>query len=205
MNTQKPELTAKQQQVLAAIEDFQSKNDSSPSVRDLAAKLHIKSPNTIFTHLKALQNKGYLEKGLKGKLKNLKKFAEEAANTFQIPLFGEIRAGFQAPADDANRELITIDRYVIRNPHNTFALKVKGNSMENAGIMPGDLILVERRTNARANEIVVAKLPDGFTVKRYMIDNGKPYLQAESKGNYHIELVEGTEVWGVVIGVVRKY
>jgi len=205
MNTFKQELTAKQQQVLAAIEDFQSKNANTPSVRDVAKKLGIKSPNTIFTHIKALQAKGYLEKGLKGRLKNLKNLATDVASTFQIPLFGEIHAGFQAPADDANRELITIDRYVIRNPHNTFALKVKGHSMENAGIMPGDLILVERRTDARANEIVVAKLPDGFTVKRYMVENGKPYLKAESKENYHINLVEGTEVWGVVIGVVRKY
>jgi len=192
-----PNLTPKQEAVLTAIKNYESENQSTPSIREISKILNIKSPNTIFAHLKALQEKGYITKNLKGKLKNL-------SNNL-IPLFGQIPAGFQAPAYDEGKELINLDKFMIKNPQNTFALKVKGNSMEKAGIMQGDLILVERKPTAKNNDIIVARLPDGFTVKRYIIQNGKPYLKAESNEKYEIQLVEGSEIWGVVTGTLRRY
>jgi len=191
----KKHLTPKQQQVLEAITNYQSTYQTSPSIRELGKILNIKSPNTIFSHLKVLQEKHLITKDFKGKLSNL----------IQIPMLGQISAGFQAPAYDEGKELINLDQFMIKNPTNTFALKVTGNSMEKAGIMPGDLILVERRPNAKPNDIIVARLPDGFTVKRYVLVNGKPYLKAESSQKYEITLLEGTEIWGIVIGTIRKY
>ncbi|MCC6643284.1 hypothetical protein IT411_00890, partial [Candidatus Peregrinibacteria bacterium] len=101
--------------------------------------------------------------------------------------------------------MLTVDQYLIRSPANTFALKVRGHSMEKAGIMPNDLLLVEKRTDAKPGQIVVAHLPSGFTVKRLIEEKGQKYLKAESNQEYQIKLEEGTEIWGIVIGTVRRY
>jgi repressor LexA len=101
--------------------------------------------------------------------------------------------------------MLTVDQYLIKSPNNTFALKVSGSSMEKAGIMAGDLLLVEKRSDARPGQIIVAHLPSGFTVKRLIEDNGQRYLKAESSKEYQIRLEEGTEIWGIVIGIIRKY
>lgn len=206
-------LTVKQREILQKIEYFQHTYNYFPSVRDLSKNLNLKSSNTIFTHLKALETKGYLKKNNKGQIieliknKNtLGKIQNTIQQTFSIPFFsGEIPAGFQAPAEDAGREMISLDQFLIKNPNNTFALKVKGDSMEKAGIIAGDLLLVEKRTDVKNGQIVIAHLPSGFTVKRLIKKGNKSYLQAESDKNYQIALEEGTEIWGVVIGSIRKY
>lgn len=208
--TKSSQPTLKQTKILQTIKDFQEKNGFFPSTRDLGKLLRLKSPNTIFSHLKALESKGYLKKNLKGQILQLTEqpfqFLQSLHQSLQIPFFNEsIRAGFQAPAEDAGREMLTVDQYLIKSPNNTFALKVKGNSMEKAGIMPGDLLLVEKRGDARPGQIVVAHLPSGFTVKRLIEEQGQQYLQAESSEDYQIKLEEGTEIWGTVIGTVRKY
>jgi SOS regulatory protein LexA len=213
-------LTRKQKDLLQRIGRFYQGRGYFPSTRELGELLKIKSPNTIFSHLQALVKKGYLKKNDKGKIIAV----TEAANQFSppsslqpfsllqgpaslaIPYFpAGVPAGFQAPAEDAGREMLTVDQYLIKNPTNTFALKVNGHSMEKAGIMAGDLILVEKRQDARPGQIIVAHLPSGFTVKRLIEEDGQKYLKAESSRQYQIRLEEGTEIWGVVIGTIRKY
>jgi SOS regulatory protein LexA len=208
--TKSSQPTLKQNKILKTIKDFQEQNGFFPSTRDLGKLLKLKSPNTIFSHLRALESKGYLKKNLKGQILQLAEipfqFTQSIQQSFSIPFFNEsIPAGFQAPAEDAGREMLTVDQYLIKSPTNTFALKVKGNSMEKAGIMPGDLLLVEKREDARPGQIIVAHLPTGFTVKRLVEEDGQRYLQAESSQDYQIKLEEGTEIWGIVIGTVRKY
>ncbi len=206
----KSNLTAKQKALLHTIDTFRQQQGYFPSTRELADKLRIKSPNTIFSHLKGLIQKGYLQKNQKGSITNITdqpfQFLSNLGKALSIPFFPEsIPAGFQAPAEDTGKDFLTIDQYVITNPSNTFALKVRGNSMEQAGIMPGDILLVERRTDAKSGQIVVAHLPDGFTVKRYVQEGGNVFLRAESSENYQIKLQEGTQLWGIVIGIIRKY
>ncbi len=146
-------LTIKQREIFQKIEYFQHIHNYFPSIRDLSKDLNLKSSNTIFTHLKALENKGYLKKNNKGQIIELIKNKNTSAKItnpirqiISISYFsGEIPAGFQAPAEDAGREMISIDQLLIKNPNNTFALTVKGDSMEKAGILAGDLLLVEKR------------------------------------------------------------
>jgi len=212
-NTSPIKLTLRQKEILKKIEQFHQKEGYFPSIRDLNQILHLKSSNTIFSHLQALIKKGFLKKNAKGKIIATANsvphpFTQltQGIAAISIPYFaGGIPAGFQAPAEDAGNEMLTVDQYLIRSPNNTFALKVKGHSMEKAGIMPGDLLLVERRTDAKIGQIIVAHLPSGFTVKRLVEEKGQKYLQAESTKDYQIKLEEGTEIWGIVIGTVRKY
>ncbi|MCC7432684.1 repressor LexA [Candidatus Peregrinibacteria bacterium] len=210
-------LTAKQKQLLKLINNFHLKNNYFPSTRDLSTLSGIKSSNTIFIHLKGLLEKGYLKKNLKGQIIaiahkpfNFEQFTNSkvilSESSFSIPYYPSgVPAGFQAPAEDSEREMITVDQYLIKSPNNTFALKVKGNSMEKAGIMTEDLLLVEKRTDAKPGQIIVAHLPSGFTVKRLIEEKGQLYLKAESSQEYQIRLEEGTEIWGIVVGIVRKY
>jgi DNA polymerase V len=210
-------VTIKQKQILSKIAKFHQIEGYYPSIRELNQLLNLKSSNTIFSHLKALVKKGLLQKNAKGKIIGLhqpsdsnptlpQSISDIFTQSITIPYFPEaIPAGFQAPAEDTKREMLTIDQYVIKHPNNTFALKVKGNSMEKAGIMPGDLLLVEKNPEAKPGQIIVAHLPSGFTVKRLIEENGQKYLKAESTQKYQIKLEEGTQIWGIVVGIVRKY
>lgn len=206
-------LTLRQKEILKKIDQFYQQEGYFPSIRDLNQILRLKSSNTIFSHLQTLIKKGFLKKNSKGKIiattnssSNLLQKIQHSIAAISIPYFSEgVAAGFQAPAEDAGNEMLTVDQYLIRSPNNTFALKVKGHSMEKAGIMPGDLLLVERRTDAKIGQIIVAHLPSGFTVKRLVEHQGQKFLQAESSQDYQIKLEEGTEIWGIVIGTVRKY
>ena len=211
-HAQKNKLTARQKEILKKIQQFSQNEGYFPSIRQLNELLKLKSSNTIFSHLQALIKKGYLKKNSKGKIIGLLNQEESSPifspliSSLAIPYFpGGIPAGFQAPAEDAGQEMITVDQYLIKSPNNTFALKVKGHSMEKAGIMPDDLLLVEKRTDAKPGQIIVAHLPSGFTVKRLIQEKGQFYLKAESTQDYQIKLEEGTEIWGIVVGIVRKY
>lgn len=206
-------LTPKQKQILAQIQGFYEQEGYFPSTRELNQLLGLKSSNTVFSHLKSLIKKGYLKKNAKGKILSVtekphlfSKVGQLIQSAIAIPYYpGGVPAGFQAPAEDAGREMLTVDQYLIRSPSNTFALKVKGHSMEKAGIMPDDLLLVEKRSDAKPGQIIVAHLPSGFTVKRLIEEKGQQYLKAESHQEYQIKLEEGTEIWGIVIGTVRRY
>jgi SOS regulatory protein LexA len=213
--------TPRQKEILGQIRNFHRREGYFPSIRELSAILHIRSSNTTFSHIRALLQHGLLKKNNRGQIIacqgvegreasgsaiSAKQVNNDETLTRNIVYFPSgVPAGFQAPAEDAGRETLSVDQYLIKNPQNTFALKVKGNSMENAGIMPNDLLLVEKKGQARPGQIVVARLPDGFTVKRLAEENGQLFLQAESSREYRIPLEEGTEIWGIVIGVIRKY
>lgn len=195
-------LTPKQKEILGQIRVFHQREGYYPSIRELNSVLRIKSSNTTFSHLRGLLKKGFIKKNVRGKIIG----CLEQSGRPGIPYFPSgVPAGFAAPAEDAGREMLAVDEYLIKNPQNTFALGVKGNSMEKAGILPNDLLLVEKRSDARPGQIVVARLPGGFTVKRLVEEEGRPCLKAESSKEYLIRLEEGTEIWGIVIGIIRRY
>lgn len=214
-NNQHHRLTVKQKEILRKIKAFFQEEGYFPSVRELNGILRVNSSNTVFSHIKALVKKGFIKKNKRGKIMAITEESNDFGEnlpirtglpSFSIPYFPSgVPAGFQAPAEDEGREILTVDEYLIKNPNNTFALKVSGDSMEKAGIMQGDLLLVEKRSDARTGQIIVAHLPSGFTVKRLIEEDGVKYLKAESRTKYQIKMEEGTEVWGIVIGIIRKY
>ena len=127
---------------------------------------------------------------------------------FKIPLLNDsVSAGFPSPADDYTEENIDLNEHLISNPFSTFFLRVKGESMINAGIKDKDLIIVDKSLIAKPGDIVIAMIDGEFTIKRLSIKNDELYLKAENH-NYpdfsfknHIDV----QIWGVVIYSIHSY
>lgn len=128
------------------------------------------------------------------------------ALTLKFPLYlSPVRAGFPSPADDYIEKQLDLNEHLIKHPAATFLLKATGNSMINAGIFPGDLLIVDRSLEAVNNKIVVAVLNGEFTVKRLKKRQGKITLLAENPAYSPIEILEESnfEIWGVVAHVLH--
>lgn len=200
-------LTPHQRTVLNYITEFQNKRGYSPSLADLAVAFGVRSKNAIAKVVNTLVREKHLEKDPKGRIKIIPKIEEpeEHMSAMTLPLFGPIAAGFAAPAEEQAEELITLEDYLVKNRSSTFLLRVKGDSMIDAGIFEGDLVVVERGKEPKINEIVVGVLDGEFTLKRLKRDKGKYYLQAENPDYPDLYALEELQVAGVVRGVIRRY
>ena len=133
---------------------------------------------------------------------------DSATRKFRIPLLNDsVSAGFPSPADDYTEENIDLNEHLISNPFSTFFLRVKGDSMINAGIKDKDLIIVDKSLIAKPGNIIIAMIDGEFTIKRLSIKNDELYLKAENH-NYpdfsfknHIDV----QIWGVVIYSIHSY
>ncbi len=157
--------------------------------------------------MNALAREKQIEKDPKGRIKIID--IMEAANRPEpmiLPLFGPISAGFAAPVEEQAEEMVTLDDYIVGGKKaSTFLLRVKGDSMIDAGIFDRDLVVVERGAEPRAGDIVVGVLDGEFTLKRLKKDKGKFYLQAENPDYPDMYALDELTAAGVVRGVIRKY
>ena len=133
---------------------------------------------------------------------------DSTTKKFKIPLLTDsVSAGFPSPADDYTEENIDLNEHLISNPFSTFFLRVKGDSMINAGIKDKDLIIVDKSLIAKPGDIVIAMIDGEFTIKRLSIKNDELYLKAENHNypdfrfNTHIDV----QIWGVVIYSIHSY
>jgi repressor LexA len=200
-----PVLTSHQRTVLSYIREFQEKKGYSPSLADLAKAFGVKSKNAIAKVVNALTRAKQIEKDPKGRIKILERMFEEISGAMALPLFGPIAAGFAAPVEEQAEETISLDHYLIRDPRGTFLLRVKGDSMIDAGIHEGDLVVVERGKEPRVGDIVVGVLDGEFTLKTLVKENGKTCLRAENARYPRLYAREELQTAGVVRGVIRKY
>ena len=133
---------------------------------------------------------------------------DSTTKRFRIPLLNDsVSAGFPSPADDYTEENIDLNEHLISNPFSTFFLRIKGDSMINAGIKDKDLIIVDKSLIAKPGNIIIAMIDGEFTIKRLSIKNDELYLKAENN-NYpdfrfknHIDV----QIWGVVIYSIHSY
>ena len=199
-------LTPHQRTVLNYITEFQSKRGYSPSLADLATAFGVSSKNSIAKVINTLVNAKFLEKDPKGRIKIIPQTREDngGISALTLPLFGPIRAGFAAPVEEHAEEQITIENYLVKNRSSTFLLRVKGDSMIDAAIYEGDLVVVDRSKQPKPNDIVVGVLDGEFTLKRLKKDKGKYYLQAENPAYPDLFALEELQVAGVVVGLMRK-
>lgn len=123
----------------------------------------------------------------------------------QIPIFlNTIKAGFPSPADDFAENYLDLNEYLIAHPVSTFFVKVSGDSMIDAGIQSGNILVVDRGLEASNNSIVIAVIDNEFTVKRFRLINGEAFLYPENQNYKPIKLKDQDEIWGVVTSVINK-
>ena len=199
-------LTARQQQIYDYILAFTAENGYPPSVREIGEALDLRSPSTVHFHLKGLEEAGMINKA-EGKTRAIsvpgKAVAEELdAHANQVPVIGSVAAGSPILAQECIEDYLTFDTEGLEGEH--FALRVRGESMLNAGILPDDLVVVHRQQDARNGEIVVALFEDEATVKTLSRQNGHTWLLPE---NPAYEPIDGTyaQIIGKVVAVVRRY
>jgi DNA polymerase V len=134
-------------------------------------------------------------------------YFDASGDKVELPLYvSQIKAGFPSPADDYVDKSLDLNSYLIANPISTFFVRVEGDSMINAGILSGDILIVDKSIDNPMNKIVVALLNGEFTVKRLTKRDGSVFLLPENPKYPNIEITEFVDfqVWGVVTGVVRK-
>ena len=202
-------LTRKQKEIYEFILAFTSEHGYPPSVREIGAAVGLKPPSTVHFHMKGLEEAGVIVKA-EGKTRaislpgvSMGPVAEETdPRANQVPVVGNVAAGSPILAQECIEDYLTFDTQGLSGEH--FALRVRGESMLNAGILPDDLVVVHRQQEVRNGEIVVALFEDEATVKTYQRKNGQVWLLPE---NPEYEPIDGTyaEIIGRVVAVVRRY
>ena len=190
-----PRTSNKAQLIMEYVNEFIQENGYSPSVREIGAAVGLRSTASVSYHLQALQAKGLL--GVPGE-KGRKRALVTGARPGQIPVVGVVTAGIPILAVE-NQE-----GSMPWSEPGCFALRVRGDSMINAGILDGDKVVVRPQSTASNGQIVVARIEDEATVKRLSRKNGEIWLLPE---NDAYEPIDGTnaEIIGIVRGVVREY
>lgn len=202
-------LTVKQQRIYDFIQDFTARHGYPPSVREIGAAVGLKSPSTVHFHLKGLEEAGMIIKA-EGKTRAITLAGapgrtvgeEKEPQENQIPVVGNVAAGSPILAEECIEDYLTFDTQ--GKAGEFFALKVRGESMLNAGILPGDLVVVHRQPEANSGEIVVALFEDEATVKTLRRRDGETWLMP---ANDAYEPINGTyaQIVGKVVAVVRRY
>lgn len=197
----KQEIEQKLNEVYEFIVEFIDDNNFPPSVRDICSTLNIKSTATAYSYLNRLKEKGLLNYSPQKK-RSLTVCNSPKQNFKSVPLVGVIRAGSPIFAVENLEGYYPLpDEFL--SGGNEFALKVQGDSMINAGIFEGDVIIVNQQSVANNGEIVVALIDDSATVKRFYKKNGKIILHPENDNLTDIEYDQVT-ILGVVKGLFRK-
>lgn len=194
-------LSKKQRQIYDYIADCIREQGYAPSVREIGEAVGLRSPSTVHFHLKRLEEAGVIVKGA-GKGRAIALTEQERPPEDRIPIVGNVAAGSPILAEECIEDYITFDTG--GRAEEFFALRVRGESMLNAGILPGDLVVVRRQQTANNGEIVVALLEDEATVKRLSRRNGQTWLLPE---NEDYSPIDGTYavILGKVTAVVRWY
>ena len=202
-------LTRKQKEIYEFILAFTSEHGYPPSVREIGAAVGLKSPSTVHFHMKGLEEAGVIVKA-EGKTRaislpgvSMGPVAEETdPRANQVPVVGNVAAGSPILAQECIEDYLTFDTEGLSGEH--FALRVRGESMLNAGILPGDLVVVHRQQEVRNGEIVVALFEDEATVKTLRRKDGHTWLMPENPDYEPID-GDGCQILGRVVAVVRRY
>lgn len=193
------DLTPKQKDVLKFIYTSIRRHHLPPTIREIATHFQFKSTGTVRDYLNALVKKGYLQLGA-NRARAIELVKE---SLFSVPILGRVQAGLPTLAVEEIEGYLDLDSLVFSD-ETTFALRVRGESMIEAGIMPDDLVLVRRQETAQVGDTVVALLGDEATIKKLICQAGNYYLQPANPLFDLISVNEDVSIIGKVISVIRR-
>jgi repressor LexA len=210
------DLTIRQEEILTFIEHYEWRNGYWPSIREIQEKFSFKSTNAVMGHLRALERKERLER-IHGQARTFRinrpdqldgpSEPEDAIEVVDIPVMGSIAAGYPdrvEPAGEIDRLQVDISHAGFSSRRRTFALQVRGESMIDAEIYDGDMVIIDPR-EARDGDIVAALIDNETTLKRYIQKgNEPPYLKAENRDYPELYPVTELCIQGVAKAVVRS-
>ncbi len=202
------ELTKRQNEILTYIKKYMVSHGYPPTIREIGADLGVSSPATIHAHLANLESKGFIKKeDTKNRAIELlveNEYAIKDEEVVSVPLLGKITAGSPIEAIERPDEYFSLPAYLIPNNKEVFTLLVSGTSMINAGILDGDIVIVERKNSARNGEIVVAMTDENeVTLKTFYKESGYFRLQPENDTMDPI-ILDNVTILGKAIGLYRK-
>ena len=202
----KGKISAKQQEILEYIKEEILHKGYPPAVREICEAVHLRSTSSVHAHLETLENKGYIRRdATKPRAIEIvdDQFNLTRRELVNVPIVGQVAAGQPILAEENIEDYFPIPAGMMPNKE-SFMLKVKGESMINAGILDGDLILVQQQTTAENGDKVVALINDSATVKTYYKEDGHYRLQPENDYMDPI-IVDEVSILGKVFGVFRIF
>ncbi len=181
------------------ISAFYSNKGRMPSFSEIGQLFGFKSKNAVFRLVNRLEKLGVLGRDEKGRL------LPGRIMTAPLKVLGTVEAGFPSPAEEELSDTMSLDKFLIQNPSATFVLKVSGDSMSGAGILPGDMVLVDKGQTPKSGDIVIAEVDGQWTMK-YLKKRGEQVVLLPANPAYKpIRPKTELKISGVVTAVIRKY
>ena len=198
-------LTPRQAEILELIRQNIAETSMPPTRAEIAKRLGFRSANAAEEHLKALAKKGYIEI-MPGTSRGIRLSQEVEAQENGLPLIGQVAAGEPILAQEHVEQYYQVDGALFK-PNADFLLRVKGDSMKDIGILEGDLLAVHKQQQASNGQVVVARVEDDVTVKRFEQKGNVVYLHAENEEYQPIEVdlsYQQLTIEGLAVGVIRN-
>ncbi|MEK7150582.1 MAG: transcriptional repressor LexA [Patescibacteria group bacterium] len=180
------------------IADFYARHRRMPSYAEIMKLVGFKSKNAVSKLIDRLEQSGFIERDSTGKLIPQNIFGE-------IKKLGVVEAGFPTLAEEDTSDSISLDQLLIKNKDSTYMLTVKGDSMIDAGIHNGDMVIAERNNNPNPGDIVIAEVDGGWTMKYFRRSGNRVYLDPANKNFDSIIPKEDLKIEAVVKAVIRTY
>ncbi len=200
------EITDRQKELLQFIVKQIREYSMPPSISEMAEFLKVKSKNAVAKLLDSLEDQGFIKTSGKARgIEVLNSMGESLVKGLvAVPIVGNVQAGSPHLAEEQIEDWINLPQSMVKGRRDVFLLRVRGDSMINAGIFEGDLVIVRPTKEVKNNDIVVALLHDEATVKRFIQIKNRSYLKAENPDYKNIYPKEEWMVQGKVVGVIRN-
>lgn len=200
------DITERQKELLQFIIRQIREHNLPPSISEMATHLKVKSKNAVAKLLNALEEEGFIRTSGKARgIEILNALGESLEKGFmRVPILGHVQAGSPHLAEEHIEDWINLPQTMVKGRRDVFLLRVRGDSMINAGIFADDLVIVRPTKDVKNNDIVVALLHDEATVKRFIQIKNRAYLKAENPDYKNIYPKEEWMVQGKVVGVIRQ-
>ena len=186
------------EKIVGKLQGFYQNKKRMPSYSELGRLVGLKSKNAVAGLVLKLVEAGYINKDKTGRIIPAGLFNE-------IRKLGVVEAGFPSPAEEELNDTMSLDEYLIKNKEATYIITVKGESMKDAGILEGDMVLVEKGTSAKDGDIVIAQIDGDWTIKYFKTQGEKIWLEPSNEKFKNLYPEDSLTIGAIVKAVIRKY